>query len=195
MLETVADSIAICEIVLMGMIVADRRSARTPILARNSLSARACARAGPDPHFSQTVRRQIRRPIFNRRPGPRGSGDPRYGRSGDRRYGFSSRVRNAGQGMQVARYLLASDVDTANAPYRVSSICTGNCASSGFELLQRPDAKPDSSTEVPPCHKTRLPSRYSPRFSQFPRWHVHRLMVRTRCRRSSSSAATADSTT
>jgi hypothetical protein len=39
MVEAVADSIAICEIVLMGMIVADRRSARTPILARNSVFA------------------------------------------------------------------------------------------------------------------------------------------------------------
>jgi hypothetical protein len=37
--ETVANSVAICEIVLMEMIVADRRSARTPILARNSVSA------------------------------------------------------------------------------------------------------------------------------------------------------------
>ena len=35
--ETVANSVAICEIVLMRMIVADRRSARTPILARNSV--------------------------------------------------------------------------------------------------------------------------------------------------------------
>jgi hypothetical protein len=34
--ETVANSVAICELVLMGMIVADRRPARTPILARNS---------------------------------------------------------------------------------------------------------------------------------------------------------------
>jgi hypothetical protein len=34
--ETVANSVAICETVLMGMIVADRRPARTPILARNS---------------------------------------------------------------------------------------------------------------------------------------------------------------
>jgi hypothetical protein len=37
--ETVANSVAICELVLMGMIVADRRSARTPILARNSVFA------------------------------------------------------------------------------------------------------------------------------------------------------------
>jgi hypothetical protein len=36
--ETVANSVAIGETVLMEMIVADRRSARTPILARYSES-------------------------------------------------------------------------------------------------------------------------------------------------------------
>src|SRR5271166_6106162 len=37
--ETVANSVAVCETVLMGMIIADCRSARTPILARNSVWA------------------------------------------------------------------------------------------------------------------------------------------------------------
>jgi len=37
--ETDTNSVAICGIVLMRMIVADRRSACTPILARNSFFA------------------------------------------------------------------------------------------------------------------------------------------------------------
>jgi|HubBroStandDraft_6_1064221.scaffolds.fasta_scaffold395683_2 hypothetical protein len=54
--ETVANSVAICETVLMRMIVADRDSARTPILARNSLFALGPGLAQEPriraPHFS-----------------------------------------------------------------------------------------------------------------------------------------------
>jgi hypothetical protein len=105
--ETVANSVAICEIVLMGMIVADCRSARTPILARNSVFAGS-------PRSRQSLR--IRAPSFSALFAEMG--------------GKAPFVELPNQ------YWRLFGIDTMGAPHRVSSFCTRNRASSGKELLR-----------------------------------------------------------
>jgi hypothetical protein len=53
--ETDANSVAICEIVLMRMIVADRRPVRTPILARNSFSAQRAPSITQEPSHLRLI--------------------------------------------------------------------------------------------------------------------------------------------